>query len=205
MIIKPECETHCMSIQSTALLVLSLCTLPLSVYAEITTSSDPETGLSAWKLSAHGFELELIQRLPDQTRAFFQGRGFSSEIADEIGRNCVFQTIGKNRMNKKSGEAITISLKRWRIRTGNRIQGIKLKESWNKEWSDSQVDNAARIAFRWATFPTEQIFEPSGDYNWGMISFGLPPQSTFDLNVVWTHGNKEKSQWIKDIQCPEDR
>lgn len=204
---RPEREACSISAHSTFLPILFfvLSALPPSVCAEIITTSDPESGLTTWKLSEDGFELELIQRLPDQTRAFFQGRGFSNQIADEIGKNCVFQTIGRNSLNEKAGEAVTISLKQWQVRIGDSIQGIKLKESWDKEWSDTQVGNASRIAFRWATFPTEQTFEPSGDYNWGMISFGLPPASIFDLNVVWIQGQKEKNLWINGIQCPEDR
>lgn len=62
---------------------------------------------------------------------------------------------------------------------------------------------ASRLAFRWATFPTQQTFEQGGDYNWGMTSFGLPPGTIFDLHVFWMQGSQQKDLWIKSIQCSQ--
>ena len=70
---------------------------------------------------------------------------------------------------------------------------------------EARVEEGHRVAFRWATFPTQQSFEAGGDYNWGMISFGLPPGSVFDLQLVWRQDNIVKTQWIKQIECPADR
>ena len=47
------------------------------VSAMVTTSIDPETQLQSWTLQEGAFSLQLIQRLPDQTRAFYMARGFS--------------------------------------------------------------------------------------------------------------------------------
>ena len=173
--------------------------------AQVEVSMDPETQLTSWKFSEQHFSLELIQRLPDQTRAFFQARGFSSEIANDIATQCVLQAIGKNTSDKDQLAEVSYHLKNWKIYLGKKAQGIKLKEQWDDEWTDDQVNNASRIAFRWATFPTQQSFDPGGDFNWGMISFGLPPGSIFDLEIEWRQDNHLHSQWIKQIQCPVDR
>ncbi len=198
-----------------------LCCLPLITLAKMETGLnevlvDKTTGLKTWQFIQSGLELQLVQRLPDQTRGFFQGRGFTKQQADEIATQCVFQTIVKNTGLQKTGEPISISLKTWRIsltnpaRKHNLVQGIKLKEDWAEEWlaiqdKEKQVKQSARIAFKWATFPSEQTFEPGGDYNWGMISFGLPPGTTFDLLIVWQVGRQSHERWIKNIQCPEDK
>lgn len=188
----------------------------------VNTLFDKTTGLKTWQLTQFDLELQLIQRLPDQTRGFFQGRGFSNQQANEIATQCIFQTIVKNTGLNKTGKPISISLKTWRIIplplsiNKNKItQGIKLKEDWSNEWlaikdKKTQVKPSARMAFRWATFPSEQTFEPSGDYNLGMISFGLPPGAWFDLHVFWRSIQSSESvqihdQWIKNIQCPEDK
>lgn len=182
---------------------------------EIIKTTNKETQLSAWTLSKGNFQLELIQRSPEQTRSFFQGRGFSPKVADEIANSCVFQTIGRNSEADNSSDSVSISLKQWRIMvvTDNTIvnekeknqQALKLKEEWDKQWKDSDVKASSRIAFRWATYPTEQTFDPGGDFNWGMISIGPKPDTIFDLHVFWQQGNQQHDAWIKQMQCPTDQ
>ncbi|MDX2505639.1 MAG: hypothetical protein QNL62_14360 [Gammaproteobacteria bacterium] len=191
------------------LLLIFFLLFPFALSAQLEHKTDNSTGLKSWKFIQSGLELAFVQRLPDQTRGFFQGRGFSRQQADEIATQCVFQTIAKNTHLKNTAEAVTVSLKSWRVKVNDRIQGIKLKEDWDKQWAaiqdDSlQVAKPARIAFRWATFPSEQTFEPGGDYNWGMISFGLPPGAFFDLHVFWQAGHQSYDKWINNIQCPMD-
>lgn len=173
--------------------------------ALVEQSIDAETQLKSWALTQGTFSFELIQRLPDQTRAFFQARGFAKKIANDIGTQCVLQAIGRNTSVDNTGSPISFDLQEWIIQSETQSRSIKLKEDWDAQWPDDLVSSAARIAFRWATFPTEQTFEPAGDYNWGMISFGLPPGSLFDLKVVWRQNNEIQYQWIKQIECPADR
>ena len=188
--------------------ILFFCLLGSSLFAPVQSEVVKkvlDNGLLSWKIQEAGLELELIQRLPDQTRGFFEARGFSNVISNDIALSCIFQTIGKNVSDKATGKPITISLKNWRLRQGQQVQGIKLKETWDSEWSQEQVTKAARIAFRWATFPTEQTFEPTGDYNWGMVSMGVPPKSQFDLLVIWNQDGREHKAWVNSMECAEDR
>lgn len=173
-------------------------------FAEVSQSIDPETRLIEWKLLDENLELKLIQRLPDQTRSFFEARGFSKTITNNIANSCVFQSITRNTSKNKT-QTIHISLNNWLIKINNKTQPIKLKEMWEKEWQQQHVSTASRLAFRWATFPSKQSFEPSGDYNWGMISFGPKPGKVFDLYIEWKSNNKIKSTWIKNISCPKNQ
>jgi len=205
--------------QLTSLSFLSVLLFSQISFAEITKTELAETKLIEWKLVEQNLELKLIQRLPDQTRSFFEARGFSKAITNDIATSCVFQTITRNN-SKNKNQTLHISLKKWRIKTDGKIQPVKLKETWEQQWRDSQVKISSKIAFRWATFPTEQSFEPSGDYNWGMISFGLKPGSVFDLYVEWktndqainnqtnndqTSSTQTNSIWINNITCPKNR
>jgi hypothetical protein len=175
------------------------------VVADISKTINNETKLINWKVTHGNFQLEFIQRSPQQTRSFFQARGFSKKVANDIATQCVLQTIIRNTQAENPEDSITVSLKEWRLST-NKIEGkpIKLKETWDNEWASDAVSNAARIAFHWATFPTQQTFEPGGDNNWGMISIGLQPNSKFDLQLFWKQGNKPYNAWIKGMQCPSD-
>jgi len=172
-------------------------------YAEVVRGAQPDTGLAFWRWESDGVSVELVQRLPDQTRAFFQGRGFDSEPADAFALGCVFQTIFRNTATDPGAGGLDYDMAQWRVVTPSGRQAPRLKEQWDREWAARGVSQAARIAFRWALLPNRQGFEP-GDYNWGMTSYGLPPGERFDLELVWSRGGKRETALIPDIECPRD-
>jgi hypothetical protein len=165
--------------------------------------ADGETGLAKWRFTSGEVEIELIQRLPDQTRGFFEARQFPAAVADEIARNCIFQTIIRNPGTSGAGGPLAVDLATWRVSHDGVEGGVKLKEPWLASWPGTAVGQAARLAFQWALFPTRQEFLP-GDYNWGMTAYGLSPGSMFDLLVVWQHGGLTGSGWIRGIECAPD-
>jgi hypothetical protein len=175
----------------------------LPAAAEVIRSTDGETGLAKWSFTAGDVEIELIQRLPDQTRGFFQARDFPAGVADEIARSCIFQTIIRNRGATGAGNPVDIDLGAWRIRHDGTQSGIKLKETWLAAWPEATVGQTARLAFQWALFPTRQEFMP-GDYNWGMTAYGLSAGSVFDLQVIWQSGGQAEAGWIRGIECAPD-
>jgi hypothetical protein len=79
--------------------------------AAVESGVGTETGLRSWEWREAGVSLRLVQRLPDQTRAFFQARGFSSAAADRIANACIFQTIFRN----ESEQPLSYLLDDWRI------------------------------------------------------------------------------------------
>ena len=172
--------------------------------AGVTQSVDEQTALVSWRINEGNFELQLKQLLPDQTRAFFLARGFSKEIANRIATSCIMQIIGRNTAEQGMPGSIDVDLKQWRMLHSGREEPLKLKEQWDSEWQTDKVDDAARLAFRWATFPTRQDFS-SQDFGWGMMGFGLPPGEYFDLKIVWSVAGVGKEAWIRGIQCAEER
>jgi hypothetical protein len=184
------------------LLLAIMSALPV-VAADVVQSRDGKTGLAKWRFTAGDVEIELIQRLPDQTRAFFQARHFPADVADEIANNCIFQTIIRNTGAAGTGAPLAVDLAAWRIRHDGTEGGLKLKDAWLDAWPAATVGQAARLAFQWAMFPTRQEFLP-GDYNWGMTAYGLPPGTIFDLLAAWRHGGSEDSGWIRGIECTPD-
>lgn len=183
------------------LLPAFLAGMPLT--AQVVQESDPETGLRSWRFTAGNLAVELIQRLPDQTRGFFLARGFPAEIADEIAANCIFQTIIRNTGEQDGDATIGVDLAQWRVIQAGREQGIRLKEPWSASWPDEAVAGASRLAFRWALFPTRQEFLRD-DYNWGMTAFGLPPGTVFDLVLAWQEAGKVHSARLEGIECAPD-
>jgi len=185
------------------LALLSLLLPCLSHAAQAIHSTDPDTGLRKWHLVDGNLEVELIQRLPDQTRGFFMARGFSPAIAEEIARSCIFQTIIRNTGSQADGAAVSIDLAQWRVIRADGEQGVRLKEPWIASWPENVVSEASRLAFQWALFPTQQEFL-ADDYNWGMTAFGLPPGAVFDLDFVWQEDGKVRTARIAAIECAPD-
>ncbi len=182
------------------LVLLCASLLIVQASAEVITSLEEQTGLSAWEWREAGVSVQLVQRLPDQTRAFFQARGFASKDADIIGRACVFQTIFRN----DGKQPLSYNLENWHVNYRGKRHALFTRERWDETWQQSEVSQAARIALHWSFLPTYQHFE-SGDYNWGMISFGLPPGEDFDLTLLITLNGNPVTRTIPGIVCAADQ
>lgn len=176
---------------------------PLCAQAEVTTGIDAEAGLPYWEFAAPGISVRLVQRLPDQTRAFFMARGFGREAVERIAQSCVFQTVFENTAQVGGPGALEYDLRDWVVQSGERRQGMMTREDWERIWSEWGAPRPARIAFEWALFPTQQVYNP-GDYNWGMTIFGLAPGDRFDLTLVWTQFGQRHTARIEEMQCAPD-
>lgn len=167
--------------------------------AEIISGEDPQTGLKSWEWREAGISVQLVQRLPDQTRAFFLARGFDADEADVIGRACVFQTIFRNDGEKP----LSYDLDDWQISYRKERRSLFTREHWGEKWRQSEVSKEAGIALRWSLLPTRQKFQP-GDYNWGMTSFGLAPGEVFDLTLAIRLDGDPVARTIPGIVCAAD-
>ena len=177
----------------------------IQLYADeavVKHGEDPATGLKSWLWDNDSFYLELTQRLPDQTRGYFESRGFDLASTEIAGTSCIFQTMIKNSGTDES-KVITADLNEWRVISGNDNKQMWLREYWQKLWLDRGQSESARIAFEWSLLPTKVEYEVN-DYNWGMSSYGLPPGSQFDLLFSWYSNGKRYSGRINDVVCPDD-
>ncbi|MDH3280043.1 MAG: hypothetical protein OEQ18_02800 [Gammaproteobacteria bacterium] len=164
--------------------------------------AEPPDRLRTWQYAAHGVFLELTQRLPDQTRGFFEARGFEPKVADEIASYCFFQSIVKNTAPPSEGD-VEFDLGEWRaIHRGGRHR-MRVREYWDRLWSEREVSEAARIAFKWSLFPTRQTYA-SGEYNWGMTVFALRPSAVLDLEFSSTRRGRRSVHRLTGIECAPD-
>ena len=168
--------------------------------AAVTTGTDEEARLPYWEIVEPDVSIRLVQRLPDQTRGFFQARGFSVEDSERIAQSCVLQTVFKNISSASAPSTIEYNLREWVVRTASARHGLKTREDWEKEWAARRAPPSARLAFEWSLLPTRQSYR-SGDYNWGMSVFDLPSGGRFDLTVVWRHGDHVQRARIDNIRC----
>ena len=180
--------------------------LATPTHAGVTTGIDAEADLPYWQFAQDDISVRLVQRLPDQTRGFFQARGFSAADAERVAQSCVFQTIFKNRPHPKGGGnsgVLDYDLKEWTVHAGGKKSKMKTREDWQKEWTARGVPQAAQLAFEWSLIPTRQRYG-AGDYNWGFSIFNLAPGTRFDLDLVWRENGARRSGRINGIICAPD-
>jgi len=171
--------------------------------AGVRHSVNKDNGLRGWDFTDGDIEIELIQRLPDQTRALFMNHEFSREVIEQLALSCMFQTIIRNTGRSGSGQPVSVDLTQWRLQHAGKTRGILLKEPLLASWSDTDASEAAKLVVRWGMFPTQQEYLPS-DYNWGLTAYGIPPGAEFDLEVTWTEGGTPHGATIEGIVCAPD-
>lgn len=174
-----------------------------SAAAAVERSTDAATGLVTWAWHDGASRITLVQLLPDQVRAFFQGRGFTAAQSERVAATCVFQLVIRN--GADAAEAMTVELPAWRVeRAGGGAGSPRLAAAWEAEWARLGVASGPRVAFRWALFPARQRFAP-GDWNMGMLTLDLEHGTTFDLHAAWHAGSQARTVVFRDLACAEDR
>jgi hypothetical protein len=170
---------------------------------EVKRSVNEENGLQGWHFSDSDIEIELIQRLPDQTRALLMNHKFSREVIEQMALSCMFQTIIRNTGKSAANRVVSIDLTEWRMLHEGKVRKPLMKEPLLDSWTDEDADPAAKLVVRWGMFPTQQEYLP-GDYNWGLTAYGIPPGATFDLDVAWREGGALRRGEIKGVVCAPD-
>lgn len=189
-----------------SIIICTACFLPASTVSaegKVLTGTDEDAQLPFWEWRDDATSIRLVQRLPDQTRAFFMARGFSKEHAEIIAQRCIFQTVYKNISTPATPSVIEYDLTQWKVHYKGEQRALKVKEDWQQEWRAAKVPQAMQIAFLWSLIPTQQRYEPQ-DYNWGMTSYDLPPGEKFDLQLVWRQNGTQRTAYIRNIQCAPD-
>lgn len=144
-----------------------------------------------------GLKLETAPLPRDRVVAFMLARGFDSDTAGMIARQgCIFRSA----IGSDDGGRASVTLSDWRVLVDGQQQEMRTRQKWAQVLEDRQADPGAAIALEWALFPTEQSFGPD-DYNWGLLSFALPPGTRFDLAFSWVSGDIRYEQEFTDMEC----
>jgi len=174
------------------LLVISLADLP--AHAE-----EPEI---VWRHHASHRNVTITANpLSNASRtSFYRGRGFTAESIHSYARSCGF-SIG---MRNAGSGPITTRLADWRaVGADGREVSIRQPAAWDADWERLGVAQAARIAFRWAQFQSENAFEP-GDWIMGMVTLQEAPATPLRL-VARYHDSKGNHEIVLDrLACTPD-
>ncbi len=132
--------------------------------------------------------------------AFYEGRGFAADTIRPYAQACGF-SFG---MRNDSLVTISTRLTEWHAigADGQRI-ALRPPEAWDADWQRAGVSSSARLAFRWAQFQTENVFEP-GDWIMGMAAFETPPVPPFRL-IAHYHDHQGDHDLVLDaLNCLPD-
>ena len=190
-----------MRIKLSFILIMLLCLS--SVKAMLVTGTDDVAQLPFWEWRNDYMKVRLVQRLPDQTRAYFAGRGFKPAEVKKIAGYCVFQTVYTNTSSIDNKRIVLHDIRDWKYNYNGKTFAMKPRENWKPFWQQQKVAQAQIVAFEWSLFPSNQTFE-AGDYNWGMTVFEVPHGATFDLTISWKVDGEKKTAIMKKITCAKD-
>ncbi|MBF0193075.1 MAG: hypothetical protein HQL71_00900 [Magnetococcales bacterium] len=151
--------------------------------------------------------LELRPFAVNTSEAFLQARGFSQDQAKAVAKKaCIHKLEIHNTATNAENIAIIIDLKKWIVITSANppTHPPAVREVWPKRWQNTFAKNMpnkrAKIAFKWALFPTYQVFWPA-DYNWGLIAFDLEANTEFKLQIQFKIDEKIYKKTFKNLRC----
>ena len=171
------------------------------VYAtQVSVHKNETTGLLTWTAEDKGFQIELIQLLPDFIRAIYEKHNFPDAEVERAAGYCVFGTILKNTSN----QLMSYRVKDWRYRAKaedgsyGKALPVKTKTQWLEEWRQ------AGVTFSWTLLPDEGEFAV-GDWQQGFTTVKLPREAEFDLIYRWQLDGVEHEGVLKGLKCaPEE-
>lgn len=172
----------------------------LSCFAAIaqTPQVNPVTGAASWEINEHGVNFSLTQILPQQAQAFYVNRGFTLKQIESYTSSCVFMAVLRN---DNAPGTIHFVRKNWSVLVDGKSHHLLSVDDWLQRLTETNIKKSALIAFRWAQFPSEQKYEPGGDWNQGMLSVGLPPGSVFNLIARWDIDGKPYETKLQEVYC----
>ena len=97
-----------------------------------------------------------MPRPPQQIAAFYEARGFSKSMIEELKQQC-FITVW---IHNKSSDVIWLELPKWRFRHADDAIKRRDRQYWKAIWSKMQIPLAHQSTFRWTLLPERLDFQP---------------------------------------------
>lgn len=132
--------------------------------------------------------------------AFYGARGFGSGTIKPYATACGLS------FGMQNGGTATLAtrLTDWyAIDADGKQISLHSPARWDAEWRKAGVALAARIAFRWAQFQAENVFEP-GDWIMGMATLTATPAGPFRLVVKYRDDKGTHEIDLDKLVCTRD-
>lgn len=175
------------------LFVLSVMIIAVTETAasEVKVYKNENSGLLTWTVKDDGFQIELLQLLPDFIRAIYAKHNFPEDEIERAASYCIFGTILKN----TSDQQMSYRVADWRYQTSDGLQHpVKTKTQWLEEW------RKAGVTFSWTLLPDAGEFSV-GDWQQGFTTIKLPRDEEFDIIFKWQLDGIEHTGVLEKISC----
>lgn len=137
---------------------------------------------------------------PASRASFYEARGFSAQQVRPYSEACGFSFGFRN----AGPTPVIVKLADWRaIGADGRSTAFRLPEAWGAAWEKAGVPPAAHIAFRWAQFQAENIFEP-GDWIMGMATLEAIPAAPFRIVARYRDSKGDHEIVLDALECARD-
>lgn len=160
----------------------------------------------AWKHVAEAAEVRLTANpLGIASRiAFYAARGFPAEAIRPYAQACGF-SLG---MHNGSAATVRTRLADWQaVGADGRTVALRPPASWDARWDAAGISPPARIAFRWAQFQAENVFEP-GDWIMGMATLDGTPAEPFRIVARFRDAVTDRAAGqetvLQGLECARD-
>lgn len=156
----------------------------------------------AWKHRAtQGAAMLTANPLGTASRAaFYLARGFSAAALRPYARACGF-SFG---MHNRGAATLVTRLTDWHaVGADGAKVALRPPEAWDADWEKAGVPPAARLAFRWAQFQTENVFAP-GDWIMGMATLESVPAAPFRLIARYRDHKGDHEIVLDPLECARD-
>lgn len=173
-----------------ALLAVMLCAVPAAA----------QDGVDMRHFVRQGYVALGANPLTAATRtAFYAARGFSAAAIRPYAQACGF-SFG---MQNAGGLAVRTRLADWHaVGADGRRVALRPPEEWDARWEQAGLPTAARIAFRWAQFQAENLFEP-GDWIMGMATLSARPAAPFRLVARYRDAKGDHEIVLDQLACAD--
>jgi hypothetical protein len=143
--------------------------------------------------------IRLINRTPDQLKAFYIARKFNDAAINEILSTCFVTPIIHNR----SDDILWLDLDEWQFTIDEQSFNRLKRDDWTRKWKTIGLPRAQQSTFGWTLLPETRDLHPDESVGG---SFVIPYQkSPFSVHMNFPVGADKKGQaktlTFKGIQC----
>lgn len=145
-----------------------------------------DTKPSPTTYAGQGLMLQAQARTPDQTTAFYLGRGFPDTMLKELSRACFVTVI----IHHTRPDVVWLEPARWRLRDAHgRTLERHTRQYWNQVWETINAPHASRATFGWTQLPESRDLQPDEPVG-GNIGI-TPPTGPFSLEFRFATGKNK--------------
>lgn len=142
----------------------------------------------------------LTVRTPQQMAAFYEARGFSKAMIDEIRQQCFITVYVKN----KSSDILWLDLSQWQFSQQGQTVTRLDRAHWKQHWSAMNIPLSHQSIFRWTLLPERLDFHPDEREGGNII---LPRLNNLTIKALFATGadgtGPTQQVIFHDIDCQQ--